>query len=62
MFGIISFVSLIAYALHFDVHLFLFHCYLWFTSQELWLFDVAKGGEKGCSKSLRKSLTCLEIK
>ena len=45
-FGYFSFVSLVAYALHFDDHLFLCYYYLWFTSQELWIFDVAKGGEK----------------
>ena len=55
-FGYVLFMSLVGYALYFDIDLFPLHYYIWFDSQVLWLFDVAKGGEKWGVEKLRKSL------
>ena len=55
-FGSVLFVSLVGYALYFDIALFPLHYYIWFDSQVLWLFDVAKGGEKWGVERHRQSL------
>ena len=55
-FGYVLFVILIGYALYFDIDLFPLHYYIWFDSQVLWLFDVAKGGEKWGLEKLRNQV------
>ena len=61
-FGYVLFMSLVGYALYFEEYPVLefcfpgLHYYIWFDSQVLWLFYVAKGGEKWGVERLRKNL------
>ena len=55
-FGYVLFMILVGYDLYFVIDLCPLHYNICFDSQVLWLFDVAKGGEKWGVERLKKSL------
>ena len=61
-FGYVLFMSLVGYAFNFVIDLFPLHYYLWFDSQVLWLFDVAKGGEKWGVERLSRNQVIINSK
>ena len=55
-FGYVLFMILVGYDLYFVIDLCPLHYNICFDSQVLWLFDVAKGGEKWGVEKLRNQV------